>query len=89
MVEFISYDGKYPCLCMGTLCIKVDEKRYLFHHAMHSGGCIRRDEDWNMWAEQGDWEIDLFEHPELEPYKEEITKVINENVPHGCCGGCI
>ena len=42
-----------------------------------------------MWAEYGDWKIDLGEHPELEPYKEEIERVVNENVEQGCCGGCI
>lgn len=89
MVEFISYDGKYPCLCMGTLTIKVDGKIYHFYHAMISGGHVCRDESWNMWAEEGDWEVNLYEHPELEPYKEEITRLVNENVEHGCCGGCI
>lgn len=89
MVEFVSYDGKYPCLCMGTLTIKVDGKIYMFYHAMVSRGHVCRDDDWNMWAEEGDWEVNLYEHPELEPYKEEITRVVNENVEHGCCGGCI
>ena len=89
MVEFVSYDGKYPCLCMGTLTIKVDGKAYRFNHAMISGGCILRNEDWEMWAEQDDWKIDLGEHSELEPYKEEITRVVNDNVEQGCCGGCI
>ena len=89
MVKFISYDGKYPCLCMGTLCIEVNGKQYFFEQAMRSGGCIMHNKDWDMWAEKGDWEIKLFEHPELEPYKEEITRVVNENVPQGCCGGCI
>lgn len=91
MVEFVSYDGKYPCLCTGTLTIKVDGKGYRFNHAMVSGGAIYGGActDWDMWSEQGDWEIDLREHPELEPYKEEITRVVNENVEHGCCGGCI
>lgn len=89
MVEFVSYDGRWPCLCNGTLTLKVNGNTYSFNHAMISGGYVMRDEDWNMWSEQGDWEIDLEEHPELEPYKEEITQVINDNVEHGCCGGCI
>lgn len=89
MVEFISYDGKYPCLCMGTLTIKVNGKTYWLNNKMISGGCIMRDGDWNMWSEYGDWEIDLEKYPELEPYKEEITQVVNDNVEHGCCGGCI
>ena len=91
MVEFVSYDGKWPCLCFGTLIIKVDGKTYSFEHAMISGGGIfgGPSTDWDMWAEYGDWKIDLREHPELEPYKEEIEKVVNENVEQGCCGGCI
>ena len=89
MVEFVSYNGKWPCLCNGTLIIKVDGKSYSFNDAMISGGRICRDDSWDMWSEKGDWEIDLGEHPELEPYKEEITRVVNENVEHGCCGGCI
>ena len=89
MIEFVSYDGKWPCLCMGTLTIRVDGKTYKFEHAMISGGYICRDADWNMWSEEGDWELNLYEHPELKPYKKEITRLVNENVEHGCCGGCI
>lgn len=89
MVEFVSYNGRYPCLCSGTLTIKVDGKTYSFRNAMLSGGQICRNEEWDMWSEEGDWEIDLEEHPELEQYKEEITRVVNDNVEHGCCGGCI
>lgn len=89
MVEFVSYDGKYPCLCDGTLTIRVNGNTYRFNNAMISGGGIYRNEEWDMWVELGDWEVDLKEHPELEPYKEEITRLVNENVEHGCCGGCI
>lgn len=89
MVEFVSYDGKWPCLCYGTLTIKVNEKLYRFNNAMISGGHICCGTDWDMWAEEGDWKINLEEHPELETYKEEIENVVNENVVHGCCGGCI
>ena len=89
MVEFVSYDGKYPCLCMGTLIIKVNNKTYSLKDVMISGGSICRNEDWDMWETYGDWKVDLKEYPELEPYKEEITRVVNENVRQGCCGGCI
>lgn len=40
MIKFISYDGKYPCLCIGTLCIEVNGKQYFFEQAMRSGGGI-------------------------------------------------
>lgn len=90
MVEFVSYDGQYPCLCRGTLTIKVNGKTYCLSNTMRSGGCVvMSDDDWHMWTEYGDWEIDLSKYPELEPYKEEITKVVNDNVEQGCCGGCI
>lgn len=89
MVEFVSYDGKWPCLCMGTLTIRVNDKTYRFNHAMVSGGGICCGTDWNMWSVHGDWKINLEEHPELEPYKDEIERVVNENVEQGCCGGCI
>ena len=29
-VEFISYDGEYPCLCSGTLLVKIDGQQYAF-----------------------------------------------------------
>lgn len=89
MVEFVSYDGKYPCLCMGTLIIRVNNKTYSLKDAMISGGSICSTEDLDMWATQDDWKLDLGKYPELEPYKEEITRVVNENVIQGCCGGCL
>lgn len=89
MVEFVSYDGKYPCLCDGTLTIRVNGNTYRFNNAMISGGGIYRNEEWDMWVELGEWKVDLKEHPELEPYKEEITRLVNKNVEYGCCGGCI
>ena len=90
-IKFVSYDGKWPCLCFGVLTIKVDEKTYKLDNVMTSGGCIcgGPHTDWDMWAETGPWSLDLKEYPELQPYEKEITEIVNENVIWGCCGGCI
>lgn len=89
MVEFIKYDGKYPCLCYGTLSIKVNDKAYHLNNVLVSGGRVCKDKDWNMWTESGPWSLDLCDYPELLPYEEEITECVNNNVEYGCCGGCI
>ena len=89
MVEFIKYDGKCPCLCFGTLSIKVNDKAYHLENVMISGGCVLHDADWNFDVTQGPWELDLKKYPELLPYEKEITDLVNENVEYGCCGGCI
>ena len=44
--------------------------------------------DWgDAYVETGRWSIDLPE--DLEPFQKEIEECINENIPYGCCGGCI
>lgn len=56
----------------------------------HNSGCVLADENWNFDVYQGEWEIDINEIPEqLRKYAIEIDKVFNNNVPFGCCGGCI
>lgn len=38
----------------------------------------------------GEWQINYNELPdEYKKYAEEIDRVFNENVPFGCCGGCL
>ncbi len=94
-VEFVSYDGKYPTLCIGTLTLKINNEITTFGNNKESmydkfwsssGGVISDD----CTAYSGEWEI----HEELLPeqfkkYAAEIDKVFNENVEFGCCGGCI
>lgn len=89
MVEFIKYDGKYPCLCFGTLSIKVNGQTYHLKNVLVSGGCIHKDKDWNMWATQGPWSLNLDDYPELLPHEGEIIECVNNNIEYGCCGGCI
>jgi hypothetical protein len=88
----IEYDGKWPCLCMGHLKVYIGETLYDFgKYVLISGGYIERDDDWNMWAEEGSWSINEDNIPENFP-KDRIKELIDEincTIPHGCCGGCI
>lgn len=56
-----------------------------------SGGCVTGSApDWDFEVEHGEWRIDVEELPEqFWDVATEIDAVINENIPHGCCGGCI
>lgn len=61
-VKFISYNGKYPCLCSGVLILEIDGKKYKFGHDYFtkeeesnkpnfdsfwsSGGSVTHDNDW-------------------------------------------
>lgn len=88
MVKFVSYDGKYPDLCMGTLVLEIDGKIVNPKGVLMSGGSVTF---YNGCADvevtNGEWELDL-PNEYLEFY-DDIKKVVNENVPHGCCGGCV
>lgn len=55
-----------------------------------SGGNVSHDEDWNWDVRKAEWKIDVDELPEqFWDIATEIDAVINENIPYGCCGGCI
>lgn len=88
MVEFVSYDGEYPNLCSGQLVLKINGQVRVFpRYCLRSGGSVWFDNDWDEHVETGSWSIDLPE--DLEPLRKEIEECINENIPHGCCGGCV
>ena len=88
MVEFVSYDGAYPNLCSGQLVLKINgQVRVLPRYCLSSGGSVWFDNDWDEHVETGRWSIDLPE--DLEQLRKEIEECINENIPHGCCGGCV
>lgn len=84
-VKFISYDGAYPNLCSGILVLQIDGKNVVFpRYSMTSGGGLSANYEGTC---SGEWSVDVPE--EYEQYAKEITDVVNANVPHGCCGGCI
>lgn len=76
----------------GHLIVWIDDKMFDFgKDALSSGGRIEIDDDWNMWAEDGEWNIfdGCWPKDFPEEYKELVLEKINEEIPHGCCGGCI
>lgn len=87
MVEFISYDGSFPNLCSGTLMLKIDGEIVSWQHCLRSGGTVWFDDNWSVHVETGEWTVNIPE--EYEKYREEITDIVNSNIPYGCCGGCV
>lgn len=93
-VKFISYTGAFPNLCSGALTLEVNGRRYVFDTFettfWRSGGMCYIDGNYDEHIEYGEWQIDKEYLPkELQEYADEIKTVFNENVPYGCCGGCI
>lgn len=71
-------------------CTDEDPNNPNFNSFWTSGGSVTADEDWNFTVEDGEWQIDVEELPEqFWDVADEIDEVINENIPYGCCGGCI
>lgn len=87
-IEFISYDGRYPNPCSGKLVLKIDGEIVEFdNHALCSGGSVWFDEHWSEHVEEGNWIVDVPE--KYKALKREITDCVNDNIGHGCCGGCV
>lgn len=91
-VKFVSYKSSSYALCLGTLTLEVDGKIYTFgtkgerDRFWSSGGYINSD----YKISHGEWEINYNKLPEeLRKYATEIDMLFNDNVEHGCCGGCI
>lgn len=94
IVKFIDYTGKWPNLCSGTLTLEINGKIYKFkpypedkenvyERFWHSGGSCGLG-----YLEEAEWVIDESLLPdELKEYVDLIDRVMNANVPFGCCGG--
>ena len=90
-VEFISYSGRWPALCSGTLCMEVAGKIHTFGYGERwwecGGSC------WYANGETGNdtgpWRLNKNYLPEeLYPYADEMLAKFNANVSFGCCFGC-
>lgn len=89
-LKFVSYDGKFPNLCSGTLVISLDNVKYSMKYCLCSGGSVWFDNEWSEHVESGAWTVLIKQLPEpLKPFFMEIEQLVNENVEWGCCGGCV
>lgn len=101
-ITFVSYNGTYPNLCSGTLALSVSGELFTFDHALISGGAAGVDSNYDDYCIKGEWRLYYNDSPDghrlgfddngVRFSREElewITELVNENVPHGCCGGCI
>ena len=99
-IEFVSYDGKWPNLCQGTLILKIDGKEISFGQIYEestnydnfwsSGGRCGFTNNGESYIDHDEWIISQSALPEfLKPYVKEIAEIFNDNVPYGCCGGCL
>jgi len=86
----VSYDGAYPNLCSGHLIVYIDGFEWVFpDYCMNSGGYVRFDGDWNEEVELGPWSVDKWPVGFPEAMKLHVENAVNDQVPHGCCGGCV
>ena len=88
-IEFVSYDGHYPNLCRGILRLRVEGEEISVSSCMISGGECRCAPPY--CTTQGEWIVNFDRFPvELTELEQQIvTRLVNENVEHGCCGGCL
>jgi hypothetical protein len=85
----IKYDGRYPTLCFGHLEVWIDDTYYDFgYNSLISGGDVLYDNG-EYWETTGPWSIS--QYPENFPANKvsKLLQVINDELPWGCCGGCI
>lgn len=86
----IEYDGKYPNLCSGHLVVIIDGKKWIFpNYCLTSHGSACFDDDNEELICQGDWSIDGWPTDFPENLKTIVAQEVNEEIPHGCCGGCL
>ena len=92
----IKYDGKWPCLCSGRLIVTIDGKEWDFgKYVLVSGGSVYFKDDWEEVIEHGEWDIEDDSFPDgfFKEYSSDmkaiVIEAVNDNVPKGCCGGCL
>ncbi len=86
----IKYNGSYPNLCSGELIVIIDSKEYKFpNYCLSSGGSAYFTGDWDDIIEYGKWSISKWPENFPENLKDPVLEKVNDEIPWGCCGGCL
>jgi hypothetical protein len=86
----VKYDGAYPNLCAGSLQVTIGKKVWNFpKYCMQSGGNVGFTKERDEIVTCGDWSITEFPEGFPEKYESAVVDAVNEQVQHGCCGGCV
>lgn len=86
----IEYNGVYPNLCGGSLTVYVNGKKYHFaDYCLRSGGLVSFDDKWDEQVSIGKWSVRKWPEDMPDDIKDAVLDAINENIPYGCCGGCV
>ena len=86
----IEYDGAYPNLCSGALIVTIGGKRWEFPpYCLSSGGSVWFDENWLEHVSSGAWSVSDWPDGFPEELKKAVEDAVNDEIPNGCCGGCV
>jgi len=83
----VSYDGKWPNACSGTLIVKADGKEiYNKQYCCSSTGSVWFDDDWDEHVESG-----VLEWNDAKSFSKEIQEAVSDVLRNVrvCCGGCV
>lgn len=83
--RILNFNGSYPNLCSGSFIMILNNTVYNFEsHSLSSGGGL--DEEYN--PREGLWSVNTWPANFPKELKSKAIELINQEIPHGCCGGC-
>jgi hypothetical protein len=56
---------------------------------LSSGGSVTFNEEWEEQVTQGEWGVSDWPVGFPEEMKPAVEGAINDEIPQGCCGGCV